>query len=148
MSLNDDLFILLADDDQDDCLLVEDALEELGVSYKLKCMKNGIELLEYLGDKSNPLPDVVMLDLDMPMKHGLECLDEIRNQMELTSLPIIIYTTHSQPETVKKAHLKKAQYYLKKPNSFKSLVNALQVIIETDWTEMTDPGEEEFYLQG
>lgn len=139
--------IILADDDQDDCLLVEEAIDELGLPYNLTCVEDGVKLIETLSDKSLPSPDLVLLDLDMPMKHGLVCLDEIRNDPGLKSLPIVIYTTHSQRETVKDAYLKKAQYYLKKPNSFSSLVKALRIVLNTNWAEMTQPDEKEFFLQ-
>jgi CheY-like chemotaxis protein len=146
MGSDQSVFILLADDDQDDCLLVEDAMEELEIPFQLHCVQNGQELIEYLSESDNSKPDFVLLDLDMPMKHGLECLDEIRNDLGLNSLPIVIYSTHSQRETVKNAYLKKAQYYLKKPNSFSSLVNALRIVLETDWTEVTQPDEEHFFI--
>ncbi|MFZ6052387.1 response regulator [Halocola ammonii] len=146
MSNKSEVLIFLADDDQDDCLLVEDALEELDIPYRLVCVDNGVKLIQELSDENSSDPDLVLLDLDMPMKHGLVCLDEIRNDLGKKSLPIVIYSTHSQPKTVKDAYLKKAQYYLRKPNSFSSLVNALRIVLETDWAEVTQPDEDQFLI--
>ena len=146
MSNKSEVLIFLADDDQDDCVLVEDALQELDIPFRLLCVENGVKLIESLADESAPVPDLILLDLDMPMKHGLECLEEIRTDLGITNIPIVIYTTHSQPSTVKEAYLKKAQYYLKKPNSFSSLVNALRIILETNWSEITQPDEDRFFI--
>ncbi len=82
--------ILMADDDPDDCLLAEEALEESHLVNDLRFVENGEELLDYLyrrGSYSNPAdaprPGLILLDLNMPKKDGWEALREIKAELEL-----------------------------------------------------------------
>ena len=69
--------ILLADDDQDDCLLFKEALDELAITVQLTAVQNGEELMQLL-NKAEILPDLMFLDLNMPRKNGMECLFAIK----------------------------------------------------------------------
>ena len=73
------LYILLADDDEDDCAFFKEALDELLLSVSLVTVNDGVQLMDFLSD--NPLkrlPDILFLDLNMPRKSGFECLAEIK----------------------------------------------------------------------
>ncbi len=72
--------ILLADDDEDDRMLFEDALNQVKSKVRLSTAEDGHMLLEML--KNRPLPDVIFLDLNMPGKNGFECLQEIRQAQQ------------------------------------------------------------------
>src|SRR4051794_29242611 len=85
--------VLLADDDEDDCLLFKDALDELTLPVKLTITNNGEQLMQLLGDPNAALPDIVFLDLNMPRKNGFECLTEIKESERLKQLPIVIFST-------------------------------------------------------
>lgn len=69
-------YILLADDDLDDCRFFREALEELPFSTSEKIVTNGEDLMQLLTDKDEKLPDVLFLDLNMPRKNGFQCLGE------------------------------------------------------------------------
>jgi CheY-like chemotaxis protein len=126
MALNDIKHILLADDDEDDRALFTDALNEIYSRVKLTTAKNGVDLMRLLENWKGTLPDVVFLDLNMPLKNGFECLDEIKAEERLKQLPIVILSTSSQKETVEILHKKKADVYIKKPGSFPELKDAIE----------------------
>ena len=113
--------ILLADDDRGDCLLFKDALEELPVSAHLTIVHNGEEVIEELTKTGSKLPDVLFLDLNMPRKSGFVSLGEIKRSSELQDLPVIIYTTSSEQQTVKNVFRDAAHYYICKPVDFSQL---------------------------
>lgn len=118
--------ILLADDDDDDRALFSDALQEIYSRVKLTTAKNGADLMQLLDTWKGSLPDVIFLDLNMPLKNGFECLDEIKSEQRLKELPIVILSTSAQKETVEMLHKKQANVYIKKPGSFPELKNAIE----------------------
>ncbi len=113
--------ILLADDDQDDCLLFKEALEELPVSAHLTIVHNGEQVIEELTLKGNQLPHVLFLDLNMPGKNGFATLGQIKRSRELQDLPVIIFSTASEMEVVKKVFRDAAHYYICKPVDYSQL---------------------------
>lgn len=121
-------FILIADDDEDDILLVKSALEDCGYTGKIDFVENGIVLLEYLNKNIKKLPDLVLLDLNMPKKDGREVLIEVRKNEDLTSLPMIVFTTSKSPEDIKTCYANGANCYLSKPSSFDDLVTLMEKI--------------------
>src|SRR5690606_28293145 len=119
--ISQNINILLADDDMADCLLFRDALEELPISAHLTTVHNGEELIEVLTDKGIKLPDVLFLDLNMPRKNGFISLGEIKRSTGLQNLPVIIFSTSSDLETVKRVFRDAAHYYICKPVDFSQL---------------------------
>jgi len=87
------LNILLADDDTDDCLFFKKALEELQLSTHLITFHDGEQLMNFLSENSEHLPDVLFLDLSMPRKNGFECLSEIKENKKLKDLPVVMFST-------------------------------------------------------
>lgn len=127
--------LLLADDDDDDCLLFSDILDELAMHTTLRCKSNGLDLLTFLSGISRPeeLPHFLFLDLNMPLRNGIECLEEIRANKKYAKIRIIIISTSAQAEVVKIAYEKGADLYLRKPDSFKKLKDAVRSILQFDW---------------
>lgn len=125
--------IFLADDDADDCLLFEEALREICTDSSLTTASDGIELMEIL--RTDSLPDVIFLDLNMPRKNGFECLTEIRQNTALSNIPIVIFSTTAQPEAVTNVYEKGANYFVCKPNTFQLLKNTIQHVLTIDWKE-------------
>lgn len=91
--------ILLADDDNDDCLLFKDALGDLPLATHLTIVRDGEQLMLLLNAKEE-LPDVLFLDLNMPRRNGFDCLSEIKENEKLRSLPVIIFSTSFDPDIV------------------------------------------------
>src|SRR6187551_1938729 len=103
--------LLLADDDIDDCAFFKDALEELPVSATPLTVNDGVQLMNLLSAKSDNLPDILFLDLNMPRKSGFECLSEIKSIDKLKDLPVIIFSTSLGTEVVDLLYQKGAHYY-------------------------------------
>ncbi|MEO5995368.1 MAG: response regulator [Chitinophagaceae bacterium] len=139
--------IFLADDDVDDCTLFEDALREISSTTHLTTANDGIELMEILENRVPPKPDVIFLDLNMPRKNGFECLEEIKQTSRFSNIPVVIFSTSSQKETVNEVYKKGANYYICKPGSFAKLKSAIQQILTVDFNENDgQPPREKFLL--
>ena len=111
------LNLLLADDDLDDCIFFKEALEELPLDYSLTMVHNGAGLMQRLsGDTATP--DILYLDLNMPLKTGYECLEEIRNSKRLKNLPVIIISTSYDHMVANELYKKGAHFYIRKPGDF------------------------------
>lgn len=141
--------ILLADDDKADCLLFKEALEELPLSASLTTVNNGAQLMEAITRKGNTLPDVLFLDLNMPRKNGFASLGQIKRNDALQKLPVVIFSTASDIETVKQVFRDAAHYYITKPADFsqlkKVIYEALMLITQKN---NPLPLEENFMITG
>lgn len=134
--------LLLADDDPDDRMLVHDALEEAEWSVDLREVEDGNELIDYLarrGKYSNPAdsprPGMILLDLKMPGRGGLQALEVIKQTELLCRIPIVVLTTSSAEEDITGAYDLGANSYVVKPSSFATLVNMMQTL-EKYWLEV------------
>lgn len=140
--------ILLADDDDDDCLLFEEALKEVSGNIQLTTAKDGTHLMRILNHTVPPAPDVIFLDLNMPTKNGFECLDEIKITPKLKNIPVVIFSTSANPETIDKVYEKGANFYICKPGTFFLLKKAILHVLSIDWSAADgQPPKENFILQ-
>ncbi|MBO9583992.1 MAG: response regulator [Flavobacterium sp.] len=119
-------YLLLADDDEDDCLFFKEALDEIVISTTLSFVHDGVQLMNYLKTNDSNLPDILFLDLNMPLKNGLECLAEIKGNENLKNLPIIIFSTSLDGEIVDKLYQKGASFYIRKPGDFSKLKSVIE----------------------
>jgi DNA-binding response OmpR family regulator len=138
--------IILADDDPDDRILFRDAISEINKEIVTYTLPGGIELMKHLNDESNPLPDLIFLDLNMPRKNGFECLEEIRKNDRLKNLCVIIYSTSSQFKDVLDSLNKGANLYFTKPYNFQDLINRLKQIFSLNWDEFRPKGNIEKFV--
>jgi CheY-like chemotaxis protein len=129
------LNILLADDDMDDRIFFDKALREIPVATKLSTVNNGEQLMEWLAQHANPLPDVLFLDLSMPRKTGFECLAEIKENEKLRELTVIMLTTSFTRGIDLEENLKStltrmgAEEYIRKPNDFNDLKRVIHRVL-------------------
>jgi CheY-like chemotaxis protein len=121
--------ILVADDDADDRLMIEDALRENRLSNDLRFVFDGEELMDYLKRRgkyedpaSSPRPGLILLDLNMPRKDGREALREIKEDPQLRSLPVLVLTTSKAEEDVYRTYNLGVNSFITKPVSFDALV--------------------------
>lgn len=115
--------ILLADDDEDDVYLFRNAVWDLHKDIKIVIASNGIVCMELLAN--SPLPDVVFLDINMPLKSGFDCLEEIRMSERLKHLKVVVLSTSNSENTISMAYAKGADLYVPKATTydeFKSLL--------------------------
>ncbi len=127
--------VILTDDDIDDRILFKDAVQKISEDISFLALEGGIELLNHLKDESNPLPDLIFLDLNMPKKNGFECLEEIRQNERLKHLCVIIYSTSSQFKDILETLNKGANLYFTKPSSYDELISRLNRIFTLDWEQ-------------
>ena len=130
---NDVLYIVLAEDDEDDRLFFKEALQEIKIKTVIDFVDDGLQLMNYLNQPANRLPQVVFLDLNMPVKSGMECLLEIRRNNRLKDLAIVIYSTSASEEDIEEAFVNGANIYIKKPNDFSLLKSTLAKVISLNW---------------
>jgi CheY-like chemotaxis protein len=129
--------ILMAEDDADDRLLAEDALKECDTTSDLHCVENGEELLDYLlrrgtfGDPSQaPSPGLILLDLNMPRKGGVEALQEIKAHPELRKIPVVVFTTSRADADICRIYQLGANSFITKPVTYQQLVNLMRVLCQ------------------
>ena len=132
------LHIMLADDDEDDRLFFREAFEEVKINYEFSTFNDGEQLMDYLNEASNPLPDIIFLDLNMPRKSGIECLREIRNDDRLKKISVAIYSTSSSEQDIEDTFVSGANVYIKKPNDFNMLKKILSDVVHINWQYITD----------
>jgi CheY-like chemotaxis protein len=127
--------ILMAEDDSDDRLLVRDALAECPWQGELRFVENGEELLDYLmhrGDyaipSAAPRPGLILLDLNMPRKDGREVLREIKADVELRRIPVVVLTTSKADTDIESIYGLGANSFISKPVQFDALVSVMKVL--------------------
>lgn len=125
--------ILMADDDEDDRLLAQDAMEESRVLNTFRFVKDGVELLEYLRNEGQfadtqqyPRPNLILLDLNMPRMDGREALQELKKDANLRAIPVVILTTSKEEEDKLKGYDLGAASYITKPVDFDGLVELMK----------------------
>lgn len=143
---NKPLLILLADDDEDDRLFFKEALEDIKIKTSVTTVNDGIELMEYLTKPDNVLPDVVFLDLNMPRKNGIQCLEEIRNNEILKTLTVAIYSTSGAERDIEETFVKGANVYIKKPNDFTALKKVVEEAMRINWQYHTSGLNKESFI--
>ncbi|MFO8129102.1 MAG: response regulator [Bacteroidales bacterium] len=129
----DSIVILMADDDPDDRLMAEEALEESRLKNELYLVKDGEELMDFLhrrnkyrDPESSPRPGIILLDLNMPRKDGREALREIKSEPSLRSIPVIVLTTSKAEEDILRTYNLGANSFITKPITFEGLVEVLK----------------------
>jgi len=141
--------IVLADDDPDDRQLTEEAFAENRLVNQLHCVEDGEELLDYLHRRgqyeklrNEPLPGLILLDLNMPRKDGREALKEIKADPNLRRIPIVVLTTSKAEEDIVRSYDLGVNSYVTKPVTFKSLVEMVKVLGRY-WFEVVELPPEE-----
>ncbi len=127
--------ILMAEDDPDDRLLTQEALEEARLANKLYFVKDGEELMEFLCHEGRypsyeaaPRPGVILLDLNMPRKDGREALKEIKGNPNLRRIPVIVLTTSKAEEDILRSYDLGVSGYVTKPVYLEQLVEVMRMI--------------------
>ncbi|MCH7398181.1 response regulator [Belliella sp. DSM 107340] len=122
--------ILVAEDDIDDRLLITKAFKESFDKANLICVENGEILLSYLRREGKyqdqnkyPVPNLILLDLNMPKKDGREALVEIKSDENFKTIPVIIFTTSQLEDDIKATYTSGTNSYITKPGTFDGLLS-------------------------
>ena len=140
------LNIALADDDEDDRMIFNEVIEELDMKTKLSLFKNGQELMDYLRLPNIVLPNLIFLDLNMPVKNGMQCLLEIRQNPALKDLAIAIYSTSSSEKDIEETFVNGANIYINKPTNFGTLRGVIEKVLQLNWQYKTSNLNRETFL--
>ena len=124
----------MAEDDDDDQYLFSMALKEIDSGINCEFAKNGREAIGKL-KKLAMLPDLIFLDLNMPVMNGFECLSKLKNDQRLSMLPVVIFTTSNNPGDVQATHQLGANVFLTKPSEFNELKTKIKRILELDFSQ-------------
>lgn len=144
----DSIIITLAEDDEDDRLFFTDAFEELKINTIVNTVNNGRELLNFLNDPETVLPNIIFLDLNMPILNGIECLKEIKQNSRFKDIAIAIYSTSSSDKDVEDTFVLGANIYIKKPSNFNDLKKILSDVVVINWQYHTnDLNKDNFLLR-
>jgi CheY-like chemotaxis protein len=124
----------MADDDEEDCELTRDALQDSRLANQMRFVGDGQELLDYLrrqGRYANasvdaPRPGIILLDLNMPKLDGREALAEIKGDESLRRIPVVILTTSNDESDVVRSYNLGVNSFITKPVTFEGLVEVMR----------------------
>lgn len=124
--------ILLVEDNEGDIILTQEALEDSNFIKSVDVVRNGREAMDFLlkeGGFANSLrPDLILLDVNLPIKSGHEVLTEIKANDRLKHIPVVMLTTSSSEKDINKAYKNHANCYISKPVEMKEFIEAISGI--------------------
>jgi CheY-like chemotaxis protein len=128
--------ILVCDDDEDDRMLTQQALEDAHVSNDIRFVQDGEQLLDYLYQRGQyagetgtaPRPGLILLDLNMPKMDGREALKIIKGDKSLHDIPIVVLSTSSLDQDIVRSYQLGVNSFITKPVTFPGLVDAMNVL--------------------
>lgn len=131
-------WVFIVDDDEDDRFLVQQVFNQQSPDSQLKALSNGAELLETLAE-SEPLPNLILLDLNMPVMSGLETLERVRQNPAYESVPIVILTTSDQAIDRQRASRLRANGFITKPPTIRQY-NEVVLNLQREWLSGSSAG--------
>lgn len=138
------MHILMADDDKDDFFILKEAAEKAGEPLQVSYAANWLELWRFF---LKTLPDILFLDINMPVKDGIECLQLLRKERKYDNIPILIYSTSVSQADIDKAYQSGANYFIVKPNTIEDITNIIKRLISMSKEALLAvPAREEFVI--
>ena len=137
--------ILICDDDEDDRLLTQQALESAHISNSIRFVEDGEQLLDYLYQRGAyagetgkaPRPGLILLDLNMPKMGGREALKVIKEDKSLSDIPVVVLSTSRLDEDIARSYQFGVNSFITKPVTFSGLVDAMN-ILGRYWLEIVE----------
>jgi len=126
--------ILLIEDNPGDVLLTREAFKECGREHRIISAKDGIEALEYLVNEDSEIPDLILLDLNLPRKDGREVLREIKTSENLHNIPVIVLSTSRNENDIHECYKLNANCYVSKPLELDNFMKSINTI-EKFWMQ-------------
>jgi CheY-like chemotaxis protein len=134
------MLILIADDDADDRMFLEQALRQNGYTHEIRSVENGEELLDYLNHRgaytaaTAPRPTLLILDLNMPRMNGFQALAAIKESPSMRRLPVVVMSTSSADEDVVRSYNLGVNSFVIKPFNYNRLVEVIAAL-KAYWLE-------------
>lgn len=134
--------VLMVEDNEDDAFLIGKACQRSGIPHTLKLVTDGKAAIDYLSGAgmyadraAYPFPELVLLDIKLPVLHGFEVLEWIRGQPELKNLPVVMLTSSEQSKDVHRAYSLGVTSYLRKISEPAEFGQAVRVVLKY-WLEL------------
>jgi len=131
--------VLVVEDNEPEQVIMKEAFKEARVHHDLYMVKDGIEALEFLNGKEAfkdvPKPDIIILDLNMPRKNGLEVLSDIKNSPKWEHIPVLVFSNSEFNGDICRAYTLGVNAYLSKPVDFQGFID-LARIIDVFWFKL------------
>jgi CheY-like chemotaxis protein len=137
--------MIIADDDDDDQMMLKEIISDYSTLIKTISIPDGKKLMEHLS--SHKSPDLLLLDLNMPYKTGIQCLSEIRADKKLKTLPVVIFSTSKNKNDIDLCFTLGAHLFYSKPNDIDSYRDLIQSILEIDWNTFKRPSDKEEFAK-
>ncbi|MFZ4796359.1 MAG: response regulator [Bacteroidia bacterium] len=138
------LHLLIAEDDEEDRMLTQEALKESRLKNTVHFVEDGEYLMDYLNNRGKysdkvkyPTPGFILLDLNMPRKDGREALKEIKSDELLRRIPVIILTTSKAEEDIIRSYNLGVNSFITKPVTFEGLINVMKAL-GNYWLEVVE----------
>lgn len=132
MRQNDPIVVLMVEDDPGDVELTREGLKDSKVDVSLYVVEDGERAMRFLrgeaGYAGSPRPDIILLDLNMPRKNGIETLHEIKADPDLKAIPVVILTSSEAEADINRSYIEGANSYLVKPIGFESFTRLVREI--------------------
>jgi CheY-like chemotaxis protein len=126
--------VLLVEDDPGDVLMTKEAFEHHEIRGNLHVVGDGDQAMQFLrktGDFADvPRPGLILLDLNLPRRNGLEVLAEVKADSSLLSIPVVVLTTSQAPEDIARSYFLHANAYISKPPDYDRFIGAIGQIDE------------------
>lgn len=127
MKRNKVKYAVLVDDDPDYTCLVEEALLTSKFPCTLKVFSTGVEFMVWLRLETSPRPNVIFMDINMPINNGLEMLEIIKSEARFKTIPVVMLTVSGCQEDIRESYLLGANAYMVKPLVFDELTEQMQI---------------------
>ncbi len=138
-------YILLCDDDEDDRFFFKDVINELNDKILVKSVNNYDQLHNELN--THHLPDILFLDLNMPGKTGLDCIEMIKTQQQHKKFPIVIYSTSATKSDLEETYIKGANLCMQKAINIQTLKKNLTRVLQTTSQTLLNINKTEFFFE-
>jgi CheY-like chemotaxis protein len=142
--MNSFISILIADDDRDDVAFLNEGLSTIISAYKVFNANDGGECLQFL--KTNEPPELIFLDLTMPLRSGMECLKIIRKNPTLATTPVIMYSTSHNYRDIDSCYKLGADFYIVKPVTLSAMTDILSQLFKALGKPKNSRVKEQFVL--
>lgn len=141
----DSIEILLVEDNPGDIRLTQEAMKDARVANNLHVVKNGEDAMDFLLQRGTyldaPRPDIILLDLNLPCKDGMEVLVEIKQLERLMNIPVVILTSSDSEQDILGAYQQHANCYITKPLDFGKFSEVVRLIEGFWFTIVKLPGD-------
>lgn len=146
LATKENIHLLLADDDDEDRDIFVTVMSEISDRVKVIQARNGKQVLDIL-NSAETLPDIIFLDLNMPLMGGADCLKALKANPRFKKIPVFIYSTSSTKEHVDETFLGGANLYIPKPESYTALRKMAQFVLGFNPSNYTRPKRDDFLIR-